>query len=277
MPPLPLYPNQPAGANDINWSAAVTSRQAESLVPGTNMTYSQLQQLMSNLGNTVGAENTRQFDLNYEIQKRTIDNNYKVAMMNARTQQDQQRAQQAYNEAQVQLATERLQFDRETQAQNFGLNQAKLGYDLVGTAAQLRGPANHFQAAEYSRGVAGNPQTSTFLSALQNNNRMAGFGAQAGLPAPETLGSLTAKLNGDQSGGTGYGGDDANANYLAQVGNIAAKGAGKLGAGSLEQLTPTERALFESGLDEIGVDKNTFLSQYAQSRIGQGTSGLRAA
>jgi hypothetical protein len=232
-------------------------------------------------------EEARRFDADLDWKKEQNKNTYRVNLMNARTQQDVANARADYDRAQIDIAKQRLGFDQKRHedefglsrerfgfdqkkwAEELGLNQARLGYDLIGTGAQLRGPENYFQAAEYARGVAGQPGTAGFLSALQNNAKLAGFGAQGGVPNPETLGTLQAKLLG--------GGDPNNANYLAQIGNVGALGAHRLGAGSLEQLTDTERKLFTSGLDEIGYDSNTFLDQYRRSRIGQGGGGYRAA
>lgn len=213
-------------------------------------------------------------DREYQLQKDRLKQEYTTAMRNARTNQDRERAAARYNEGQLRLSEDRLKFDRDTQAQEFGLKQARLGYDLIGTAAQLRGPANFYQASEYSRGVSQMPQTSTFLSALQSNARMAGYGAQGGLPERETLDTLTAKLGGGTGLQNGAPGEDQT---LAQIGNIAAKGAHQIGAGGLEQLTQTERDLFGSGLDRLGIDRNTFLDQYARSRVNQRVGTTRAA
>lgn len=245
---------------------------------------SQAQQQQSNAAQAQAleayfAEERRRWDADYSQKQKNIDNQYDLARRSAKTAEAAQALDDWYKRESAALARERLtqdkyEFDKthELDVQKFGLDQAKLGYDLIGTAAQLRGPENYFAAAEYARGVSGNPQTSTFLSALQNNTKMADYGAQGGLPNPETLGTLTAKLN---AGGNAV--TDNSGNYLAQVGNIAAKGAHQLGPGSLESLTDTERSLFGSGLDELGVDKATFLDQYRRSRVGQGIAGVRAA
>lgn len=221
------------------------------------------------------AENARRWDQTFNQKADEIEKTYRVNMMNARTNADAQRATAQYQRDQTQLARDRLAFDRETQAQEFGLKQANLGYNLVNTAANLRGPSNYFQASNYARGVAAQPGTSTFLSALQNNTRLADFGAQAAAPDAETLGTLSAKL----TGGTDLSGDDG---YLDQIHAIAARGGGQLGAGTWEQLSPTERKLFLSGLeapDSLGkaYDADTFLSQWRRSRIGQGFGTSKAA
>lgn len=393
------------------------------------------------IGDAIGGEQARQFDAQLSLRKREIDNTYKVAMMNARTAQDVAKANAWYQRAQIDLAKERLGFDREQFTKEFGervrefdvgatgyldrggrmyqtfpreqfetsatgmyegrptmqrqaqeagisgyyypgakLNAAEeerwnmiqgwlaelrlqgkdqdaldprtrdelamyrrklsgegqearptferemfgaqMGARMMEQLAQLRGPANYFQAAEYARGMSETPGTSSFLAALQNNARLPGFGAQGGLPQKEDLGTLSAKLTGTsglsaagasdlQDPGFRYWatqrGDDPNdprnmavyrslrpeqiqeytalsggggtssprfgpqdSAYMAQLANIAAKGAHQLSPGALEQMTPTERALFGSGLDALGIDTSTFLSQYQRSRLNQG-------
>ena len=248
------------------------------------------------LAEIMGVENTRQFNEQQQRQKEQIQNQYKIALMNARNQNEVAEANRKYQEAQVQLARDRLQFEREQQAQEFGLKQANLGYNLIGTLAQLRGPSNYFAASNLARNTAAQPGTSTFLNALQNNSRLAGFGAQAGAPQAETYNTLTAKLTG-QDTGTGAGGGAATTGqagvagslttggrnaednaYLNQIHGIAARGAHRLSAGTFEQLSPTEQQLFLSGLetaDENGnaYDAATFLDQYRRSRIGQSVTG----
>ena len=217
------------------------------------------------------AEERRRWDANYGQKQSELDRQYDLGKRTARTAEASQALDDWYKRESAGLARERLKQDQYEFEQTNSLNQAKLGYDLIGTAAQLRGPDNYFQAANYARGVSGNPQTATFLSALQNNTRMADYGMQGGQPDPVTVGSLSAKLLGN---GAGVANDN---NYLAQVGNIAAKGAHQLGPGSLEGLTDTERKLFTSGLDELGYDTSTFLNQYKRSRVGQNIAGTRAA
>ena len=239
------------------------------------------------------AEDARRFDAGQAQAKATLDQNYKLAMMNARTQEQQFQITSQYQAANIELAKQRLAFDERVSERDFGqrqtefntntgLRQAELGQNLLSTASQLRGPSNYFQAAEYARGVASMPESSTFLSALQNNTRLADFGMQGGQPDAETIGTLAAKLTGGVGSVQGVNSQgnavsDTSNNYLAQIGNVAAKGAHQLGAGSLENLTDTERNLFTSGLDKLGYDSNTFLNQYKRSRIGQGIGSSRAA
>ncbi len=215
------------------------------------------------------AEERRRWDATYQQNQTRLDRDYEIQRQNAETAEEAAALDKWYKRESAALARERLREDKYQFEQTHALNQAKLGYDLVGTLAQMRGPDNYFQAANYARGVSGNPQTATFLTALQNNTGMSDFNAQGGLPDPVSYNSMVGRLTGQANPSDG--------NNLAAIGNIAAKGAHQLGAGSLERLTDTERKLFTSGLDSLGIDTPTFLNQYTRSRIGQGTAGSKVA
>lgn len=210
------------------------------------------------------AEERRRWDANYSQKQTQLDRDYQLAQRTAKNADEKLALDKWYQEQSIGLAKERL-------AQDQRQFEATTGLDMLKTASSLRGPENYYQAAEYARGVSQMPQSATFLNSLANQTRMADYGAQGGLPNPETMGTLSAKLTG-QGGTSAY--DD---NNLGVIGNIAAKGAHQLAPGSLESLTSTERGLFTSGLDKLGIDTPTFLQQYARSRIGQGTAGTKAA
>ena len=228
-------------------------------------------------------------DRDYELRKQHSKQQYQASMMSARTAADAQRATARYQQQQYELARDRLAFDREVQAQEFGLKQAGLGYQLLNMSANLRGPADYFAASNLARGAAAMPGTSTFLDALKSNTNLPGFGAQAGAPQAATLNTLLGNLQtggaaggGNGAAGGGTSGQNSTDQLHAQIQNIGLQGAHKLGAGSLEQLTPTELSLFKGGLETAGPDGkafdwNTFLSQYRNSRIGQGLAGSAAA
>lgn len=243
------------------------------------------------------AEQKRQADRDYGLKKRELDQQYQISQQNARTAKERNEIDKWYNQQQVQLAQQRLSeegrqfdqrlaFDKQTQAENLGLNQAKLGYDVLGMQAQLRGPQDYFQASELARGVAAQPGTATFLNALKNNAHLVGYGEQAGIPDKVSVNSLAAKLGGPQiipgtgaaaastSGGGPLSNEDAN---LGAIRNLYAAGAHKLGAGSLERLTDTELKLLQSGIGASGGDLGTFMDQYRRSRIGQNVGNMRAA
>lgn len=226
------------------------------------------------LGRIASTENTRRWDATFEQKDRELAQRYKVEMANAKSQQQQAKATREYQQGQLQNLRDRLAFDRVKQAQDLGLQQAGLGYNLIKTGAELRGPENYFQASNYARGVAAQPGTAGFLSALQNNTQLAGYGAQIGAPDAASVGGLTAKLTG-QAG-------NADDGYLNQIHSVGAAGGHKIGAGKWEQMTDTERKLFLSGLEAPGADgkaydANTFLSQLRASRIGNRFGSALAA
>ena len=237
-------------------------------------------------------EQKRQADRDYRLKKKDVDRQYQLSKQAAKTAKERNAIDKWYNEQQVQLAqqrlaedsrqfNERLAFDKQVNAEQLGLSQAKLGYDVLGMQAQLRGPDSYFQAAEYARGVAAQPGTATFLNALRDNSKLAGYGAQAGVPDKVSVNSLAARLGGPQiipgtSAQTNAAttNDDAN---LSQIRDLYAAGAHKLGAGTLEQLTDTELKLLKSGIDASGGDWNTFLDQHRRSRVSQGYGNARGA
>lgn len=308
-----MIPGRPAGAPDI-LSYGYGGGLGPASGPYANSGYGapSYTDLFENLRKQAQAEADRA----YGLQRDQLRQQYDIAKMNARTARERLEVDRWYNEQQVQLAQQRL-------AQEQQQFQTKMGYDLVNMAANLTGPADYFKMSNLARGVAGNPQTSTFLSALQNNSRLAGFNAQAGTPERLTLDSLMARLGGGsapptptsasapvatqatQQAASGGGGaapvaaptggvtgpltgntltmnanaapQDNSQAYLAQIGGIGQAGAHKLGAGVLEQLTPTEFKLFEGGLSELGYDPATFMAQHQRSRIGQGIGLSRKA
>jgi hypothetical protein len=234
--------------------------------------------------NDLAEEQRRQADQNYGLQKQQLDQQYQISLRSAKNASEVAAANKWYNQQQVQLAQQRLAEDQ----RQFN---TKTGYDLLSTLSQLRGPANYFQASDYSRGASQMPGTPTFLNALATNTSLnpTAYGQQGGVPTPESYSSLIAKLGGDVSGGTvnsqGYAqtpgaaasggatsGQTQQNNALAAITGIAAKGAHQLAPGSLENLTPTEMGIFTSGLDKIGADVPTFLTQYSRSRVGNNYS-----
>lgn len=173
---------------------------------------------------------------------------------------------------------------------NLGENQRQFntqtGYNLLNMQANLRGPANYFQASNLAHNVAGDPNSATFLDALRSNTHLPGFSAQGGVPDAVSLNSLAAQQGNvpmmaggamaEYQQGQGAQATAAEDPRLAQIRGIYAAGAHKLAPGALEQMTPTERGLFGSGIDAIGGDQDTFLDQYRRSRVGQ-RLGMAAA
>jgi hypothetical protein len=143
------------------------------------------------LYSAASVEDARRFNENQQRTKeqtanqaQQIKNQYILGLRNAKSEEERNAITKWYNEQQVELA------------------KAKLGFDLVSTAASLKGPADYVQQANYSRGISNNGGAA-FLSALQSNARMAGYGAQQGTPDAESLDSLTSKLTGSYGTSTG--------------------------------------------------------------------------
>ena len=241
---------------------------------------------------TTSNENARRFDAGHAIeqsqvdnQRRQVDNTYRVAMMNARTTQEQANLTREYQRAQVDLAKQRLSFDERTSERDFGqrrhefgvntgLRQADLAKSMIDTAASLSGPDKPFEAYDLNRGYGSMQETPVFLSSLRNNTALRAFGEQGGAPAPKTLDSLMAKMS------PGYG-QSAEArtmeNALAAAGDIALAGGHKIGAGVLESLNDDEASSLLSGVGKAGFNRGAFLSDWRRSRIGQGIGSGRAA
>jgi hypothetical protein len=165
---------------------------------------------------------------------------------------------------------------REFNLQN-ALAQGQLGQQYLSTAAQLQGPQNTFQLSNYLRGAQGNPNVPVYLQNLANNMGMPSFQASGTTaPTPQSAGGLTSQLgygvdqNGNMTGQatSATPGWDYN-QTLNQINQIAQRGAQGLAPGSLERLTPDEMQAFGSGLGAAGYSLPSFMSQYAQSRVGQ--------
>lgn len=287
MPPLALIPNRPTGAPDIlsyGYGGGMGPTQT-STYTGANST-SARERDAANVARIARMEADRK----YQLAKRELDQNYTIAKQSARTARERNEIEKWYNREQVRIAgerlvedrrqfDERLKFDTARAAEQLGLSQAKLGYDVLAQQAALRGPADYFAASNLARGVAAQPGTATFLNALRDNAKLAAFGAQAGAPDAVSVNSLAAKLGGPGIiPGTGTAtpsaGQDTDALHRG-IQQIGLAGAHKLGAGSLEQLTDTELNLLKGGLETAGPDGKafdwtTFLDSYRRSRIGQG-------
>lgn len=219
-------------------------------------------------------ENARRWDItsnqaqqNIDQRADEIDNNYRVAMMNARTQRDQMRATREYQQQQAQLARERLAWDRE-------YGQAGLAMDMVKTSASLTGPDKVFEQFDLNRGYGAMQGTPVFLQALRNNTQLPGFVAPGGAPTPASIGGLMAKM---QPGYAQSAEGQTIQNAQNAIRDIGTAGAHKIGAGVLENLNDDELAALGSGLGKAGFSPKTFLSDWRKSRVNQGIGATRAA
>lgn len=201
---------------------------------------------------SISTEATRQFDLNYELQKKQIDNQYQIAIRNAKTAEEAQRIQKWYQEQQVRLA------------------ESRLGLDYLTTAAQMRGPGDWAQFSDFLRGASQRQDVPVFVQALQNNTRMPAFQAAGGQPTPASADALLAQMTGQGGGGAAAGGANNRSQdemAFSAIADIGARGANQLGGGALEQLLPEELQMLASGLERAGYSMPAFLTQYARSRV----------
>lgn len=231
------------------------------------------------------AEATKRADEQYGIQKQQLLQQYNAAKLTAKTAEERNAIEKWFNEQNVKLAQDRLAEEHRQFDITNSLNQAKLGYDVLGMANNMRGANNYVQASNMMRGVAGMPETPTFLNSLQTNTRLPSFVGQAGSPDAYTMNSLVSQLTGASPAGAGTstsgaggtqgasGGYTVNG-FVNQTHALAQAGGGRLGAGALEQLSPDELGLLQSGIeapDSQGKAFNyaDFLDQYKKSRINQ--------
>ncbi len=225
-------------------------------------------------------EDARRFDAGQAQAKATLDQNYKLAMMNARTQEQQFQITSQYQAANVELGQRQTEFNqnmgqRQTEFNtNTGLAQANIAKGMVDTAASLSGADNLFEAFDLNRGYGSMQETPGFLEALRNNTRLRDFGAQGGAPAPKTIDSVMAKL---QPGYANSAEARTTQNALGTISDVAEAGAHKIGAGVLEGMNDDEYGAFLSGVGKAGFNRAAFLADHRRSRVNQGLGATRAA
>jgi hypothetical protein len=188
-------------------------------------------------------------------------------------------------ELKLRLKQENDHFDR-----TFGLDQQKLGADLLKTGAEMRGPLNFVQGDMYAQGVA-NGGLSPFIAALQGGTTVpyGGGTATGGSPTPLTVGTLAQAMGGGGSQGAsrpGAGGVDAYGRPALSPGVQQAVDAGRAtfesglankGLGFMENMSPrtSSKALTSIG-DYIGRNTGSEYEYYKRSpaRSGLGAGGL---
>lgn len=175
-------------------------------------------------------------------------------------------ANQGLPELQIRQQAQALA-QQEFEAQH-AIAQSNLGLDYLKTAASLGGPADYFQQSNFLRGASANPAVPAFLSALQNNTGLAAFnapGAAINAPQAQSMATLAGGL-------TGAAGPVNAQSALNAIGQIGARGGAALAPQALEQLSPDELGLFQSGLKASGFSMPSFLQSYQNSRIAQGAA-----
>ena len=118
------------------------------------------------------------------VQKAQIDNQYKIAKLQAKTAQEQMEIDRWYKGEQLKLAAQAAELERN----KFAFEQQKFnigtGLDILKTGAQMGGPADYVQATNFARGVAANPTFSAAVQALLANQQLPTFIQPAGVPTP---------------------------------------------------------------------------------------------
>lgn len=209
------------------------------------------------------AERKRQFDATLEWQKQMWANQ---GMPELQIRQQAQALAQQEFEAQNAIAQQNLLLAQRSQGFQEEMGRAGLGLDYLKTAASMGGPADVFQAADFTRGVAQSGNAPAFLQALRNNTGLAAFNAPSGAsPQALTPDVIAGRLT--------TGAIPAQTNPALQtIGGIAQAGGAALAPQAVEQLNPDELAALGSGFKKLGYSLPAFLSQYTQSRIGQGSA-----
>lgn len=155
----------------------------------------------------------------------------------------------------------------------------KLGLGYLTTAANMRGPENYLQQADFLRGASQRQDVPIFMQNLLTGVSNAGFQAPGGAPAGLTMQGLIAKMTGGGAaggaGGSGPTGQDAT--FLQSVRDLAQRGLHSLQPGALERLSPTELGVLKSATEFSGDGGpawswDDLMKQYSSSRIGQGSA-----
>lgn len=252
----PQYTSDP-----MDMLGATMGQGLSSLSGGGNVDYSDMLQQHYD-------EETRRWDAEHGLKQQQLDQQYSIAKMNASTQAEQLALDKWYRKESIKL-------EREKMAQQERQFNTTTGVNLMGMASQLRGPKDLFQAMAFSRGLGQVPEVPTFLEGIRGNAMLSAFQAPGGVPDPETLNSLMAKVGGDPSGGPSASGTGNPNAALDSIRGIASQGAHRIKG--LERLNPMEMGAFQSGLDAVGVDTPSFLSQYNRSRIRNNISSANVA
>ena len=112
----------------------------------------------------------------------TIENQWRIARLQARTEQERMEIDRWYKGEQLKLAQQAQQLDND-----------KFGLDMVSRLAQMGGPGDYFQAADFAAGMQQRQSTPVFLQNLWNNQPMPAFQQAGGIPIPQsayTIGNM---------------------------------------------------------------------------------------
>ena len=230
-------------------------------------------------------EAQRRADQQYGLQVDTLKQQWKVARLTAKTNAEKNAIDKWYNEAQIDVARQRLAED----SRQFNV---KTGYDVLNMGAQLQGPRNWAQYQRLASGAAANPNTATLFNNLGQAATSGGYkGFGPGQLDPVTLGSLVQDLTGGGSNAFAAvpGVGQAPTAGTAAVGGINGAPAGgaqadldrekaaaqyyimnphKIGAGVINSWNPDKQDMFASLIGASGASVPTWLDTLRRSRIG---------
>ena len=160
-----------------------------------------------------------------------------------------------------------------------GLEERKLGADILKTGASMRGPLDAFQGFAYAQGVA-DSDLAPYVRAVYGGDGPAyggGTGTQ-GSPTPLTVGTLANEMaRGGSTGLDAYGRPKLRPDQEAKLAPIREAYEGGLankGLGYMERMTPNQLKAFLGGGDFIGRDTDSEVTYYQRSRPGQRSAAL---
>lgn len=154
---------------------------------------------------------------------------------------------------------------------------AETGLGYLKTAAEMRGPADYLQQADFLRGASQRQDVPIFLQNLMQSVGGATFQAPGGAPQGATMANLVQKLGGNTAGAAAGGVSGQNASFLGTARTLAQRGFHTLAPGSLEALDPNELGVLKSAVEYSGDGGpawswDSLLRQYKNAGIGQGSA-----
>lgn len=224
-------------------------------------------------------------DRKYQLDRDTLNQNWKIAQVNAKSAAEKNAIDKWYNQQQVELAKQRLAED----SRQFNV---KTGYDVLNMGAQLQGPRNWAQYQRLAAGTAANPNTATLFNNLGQAVTSGGYrGFGPGTLEPQTLASLVSDMSGGQSNafaGVGAVGSGGGSNGTPRGGAMSdlqreqqaampyIMNPQKIGAGVIEAMNPDKQDMLASLIGASGASVPTWLDTLRRSRIGNTYSGNAA-
>lgn len=199
------------------------------------------------------------FNIAAEAQAKEKAQQYQLQAKSLAIQGRAQEANAAFQKAQIELRKAEL-------AQQKYLTERAQQLQASGTLAQLRGPGNAAQFIDFSRRARSFGTYSPALAQIAAGVMPTGSFAPGASGNPQ---SLTERMSGNLGGPTEdqIAQRDRNDRALAQA--ISSQ-TGQLARGSLELLSPYERAYLGSNSEAGGFDWDTVVDSYKRAGIHQG-------